>query len=58
MVEYRGYGLSEGVPSEAGLCMDAKAAIDYLHTRADIDLDHIVVFGRSLGKSSLSYALS
>lgn len=35
---YRGYGLSEGKPSEQGLQLDAQAALDYLHTeRTDID---------------------
>lgn len=50
MVEYRGYGLSDGSPSESGLYMDARTAIDYLLTRSDVDTDHIVVFGSSLGK--------
>lgn len=49
MVEYRGYGLSTGAPSEKGLYADARAAIDYLFTRHDLDLTQIVVFGRSLG---------
>ena len=35
MVEYRGYGNSEGEPSQEGLIMDAEAAIEYLrHGRA------------------------
>lgn len=49
MVEYRGYGLSTGQPHERGLCADARAAIDYLFTRHDLDLQQIVLFGRSLG---------
>lgn len=49
MVEYRGYGLSTGVPIERGLYNDARAAIDYLFTRHDLDLSQIVLFGRSLG---------
>ncbi|KAL1117487.1 hypothetical protein AAG570_004810 [Ranatra chinensis] len=49
MVEYRGYGLSKGHPTEAGVCMDAQAAIDYLGGRHDVDHKRIVVFGRSLG---------
>lgn len=49
MVEYRGYGLSSGVPTEKGLYADARAAIDYLFTRHDLDLNQIVLFGRSLG---------
>jgi len=49
LLEYRGYGRSEGSPSEEGLCMDAQAALDYLHTREDIASDRIIIFGRSLG---------
>lgn len=49
LVEYRGYGLSEGVPSEEGLYLDAKASINYLFTRNDINHSEIIVFGRSLG---------
>ncbi|XP_075229147.1 abhydrolase domain containing 13-like protein Bem46 [Lycorma delicatula] len=49
MVEYRGYGLSSGRPSEEGLCMDARAAVDYLSSRKDINHRQIIVFGRSLG---------
>lgn len=49
MVEYRGYGLSSGTPSEAGLYKDALAAIQFLHRRDDICHTKIVLFGRSLG---------
>ena len=34
---YRGYGLSEGSPTEAGLKQDTQAALDYLLTRKDVD---------------------
>ena len=46
---YRGYGLSEGRPSEAALTSDALAIFDWLAKRDDIDPNRIVVFGRSLG---------
>lgn len=49
MLEYRGFGLSQGSPSEEGLYMDARAAIEYLATRNDINSNEIIVFGRSLG---------
>ncbi|KAG7211503.1 hypothetical protein KM043_010772 [Ampulex compressa] len=49
MLEYRGYGLSQGTPSEEGLYMDARAGIDYLSRRTDINTNEIIVFGRSLG---------
>ena len=46
---YRGYGLSEGRPSEAALAADALAIHDQLAKRDDVDASRIVVFGRSLG---------
>lgn len=49
MLEYRGYGFSQGSPSEEGLYMDAQAGIDYLMSRSDVNTDEIIVFGRSLG---------
>ena len=30
LLEYRGYGHSDGTPSEDGIYMDAQAALDYL----------------------------
>lgn len=47
--DYRGYGRSEGKPSEQGLYEDAVAAYEYLLTRQDVQPEHIVLFGRSLG---------
>eukprot|EP00095_Tigriopus_kingsejongensis_P006540 maker-scaffold515_size150689-snap-gene-0.32 protein:Tk06540 transcript:maker-scaffold515_size150689-snap-gene-0.32-mRNA-1 annotation:"abhydrolase domain-containing protein 13" len=49
LLEYRGYGHSDGSPSEEGLYMDAQAGLDYLSSRSDINASKIVVFGRSLG---------
>lgn len=48
-LNYRGYGASEGAPSEAALVADALAAFDALAARADVDPSRIVVVGRSLG---------
>ncbi|EDO36646.1 predicted protein [Nematostella vectensis] len=49
LVEYRGYGKSEGSPSEHGFQLDAQASMDHLLSRTDIDPTQIIVFGRSLG---------
>ncbi|CAI7882888.1 unnamed protein product [Closterium sp. NIES-53] len=49
LLSYRGYGASEGKPTEQGLRLDAQAALDHLLAREDIDVERIVVFGRSLG---------
>jgi pimeloyl-ACP methyl ester carboxylesterase len=51
IVNYRGYGLSEGAPSERALYADAKLIFDYAAARADVDAKRIVVLGRSLGSA-------
>ena len=48
--DYRGYGRSEGSPSEKGLYRDAEAAIAHLASIPGFDSErHLVIFGRSLG---------
>ncbi len=47
--DYRGYGQSQGTPSEQGTYFDAKAALDSLRARGDVPMDQIVYYGRSLG---------
>lgn len=47
--DYRGYGRSQGKPSEDGLYQDATGAYDYLTRVRLIRSERIVVFGRSLG---------
>ncbi|XP_059633181.1 alpha/beta hydrolase domain-containing protein WAV2-like [Cornus florida] len=49
MLSYRGFGASDGYPSQHGITRDAQAALDHLIQRTDIDTSRIVVFGRSLG---------
>ena len=48
-LEYRGYGRSEGKPSEAGVYRDAEAAHEYLVNSKGIDRKVIISFGQSLG---------
>ena len=47
--DYRGFGESEGKPSEQGTYRDARAAWNYLHENRGIAAQQIVIFGRSLG---------
>ncbi|HEX8422962.1 MAG TPA: alpha/beta hydrolase [Pyrinomonadaceae bacterium] len=49
IIDYRGYGKSEGDPSEQGLYDDARAAWDYLTNARGIPASRIVIFGESLG---------
>ena len=49
--DYRGYGRSQGRPTEEGTYRDARAALEYLRARPDVAADRIVYFGRSLGSA-------
>ncbi|HEY5739411.1 MAG TPA: alpha/beta hydrolase [Gammaproteobacteria bacterium] len=51
IIDYRGYGQSEGRSSETGTYRDAEAAWLYLRETRGIGADRIIVFGRSLGAS-------
>jgi pimeloyl-ACP methyl ester carboxylesterase len=48
-MNYRGYGDSEGKPSQKAICRDALYILDTLAAQEKIPLDHIVLMGRSLG---------
>jgi len=48
-VNYRGYGLSGGEPSEHVVLGDARLIYDYAAARPDVDASNIVLLGRSLG---------
>ncbi len=50
-VGYRGYGYSEGIPSEEGLMIDGEAIIEYAftHLADEINIDDLYILGRSLG---------
>lgn len=49
IIDYRGYGKSSGVPSEAGSYIDGDASWSYLVNQLNIDPETIIIFGRSLG---------
>ena len=49
LLDYRGYGLSEGTPTESGVYADARAALRYLTEDRGFPEERIIVFGRSLG---------
>ncbi len=46
--EYRGYRGNPGRPSEDGLYLDGRAALDYLAAR-DVQSGHVVLIGNSIG---------
>lgn len=47
--DYRGYGDSDGTPSEAGTYADAEAAWQYLTATRGANPNNIILYGRSLG---------
>lgn len=58
MYDYRGYGKSEGTPSQAGLVRDARGARAAL-LREGVAAEHVAYFGRSLGAAvTLDLALA
>ena len=57
LFDYRGYGGSEGKPTEVGLRADVRAARSYLLERGDVDASRLVYFGESLG-TALAIALA
>jgi fermentation-respiration switch protein FrsA (DUF1100 family) len=53
LVEYPGYGRSEGSPSQDSIAKTFMTAYDVLSTRQDIDPSRIIFLGRSLGGGAL-----
>jgi fermentation-respiration switch protein FrsA (DUF1100 family) len=49
LLDYRGYGLSEGRPDEGGVYADARAGLDHLTGDRGLPAQRVVLFGRSLG---------
>ena len=51
-VSYRGYGKSEGSPSEEGIYQDGNAVFKYVTEELGVSIDNIIVFGRSIGTAA------
>jgi fermentation-respiration switch protein FrsA (DUF1100 family) len=49
LFDYRGYGGNPGTPTEEGLAADARAAVEYLAGRPEVDPARMVYLGESLG---------
>ncbi|KAI9511255.1 alpha/beta-hydrolase [Russula earlei] len=49
MLSYRGYGHSEGTPSEKGLQIDAQTVLDYVHAHPQLAKTPIILYGQSIG---------
>ena len=57
-MNYRGYGGSQGKPSQKALCRDALHILDTMTDREKIPLEHVVLMGRSLGSGVAVYVAS
>ncbi|MCW3124107.1 MAG: hypothetical protein JWQ38_3599 [Flavipsychrobacter sp.] len=54
MIDYRGYGRSEGTPTESGLHADAAAAVEWLKNNG-LTGNRLMVYGFSLGTAAATY---
>lgn len=55
LFDYRGYGKSEGKPTEAGTYADVEAAWQYLTQERKIPPKKIIIYGESLGGAIATY---
>jgi fermentation-respiration switch protein FrsA (DUF1100 family) len=58
IIDYRGYGQSEGTTSEQGTYLDAEAAWQYLINEKKLTGNNIIVFGRSMGGAVATWLAS
>ncbi|UCZ51396.1 alpha/beta hydrolase [Bacillus shivajii] len=58
LMNYRGYGLSEGSPSEEAMFHDALAIYDHVKNKGNVDETQIAVMGRSMGTGPAVYLSS
>jgi dipeptidyl aminopeptidase/acylaminoacyl peptidase len=49
LIDYRGYGGSEGTPTLNGMYEDGRSAYKYLCSRPDVDTSRIIIYGHSIG---------
>jgi len=57
-MNYRGYGNSQGKPSEASLLADALELYDWIGSQPGVHAQQVVVIGRSLGTGIAAYVAS
>jgi uncharacterized protein len=58
LYDYRGYGKSEGAPSEEGLYADVQAAYDFVAKEKKIPSREIIAYGESLGGAIAAHLAS
>jgi fermentation-respiration switch protein FrsA (DUF1100 family) len=55
LIDYRGFGLSEGKPTLPGALQDIRAGFEYIHARDDTRDKPLYLLGQSLGASMAIY---
>ncbi|KAK9491904.1 Alpha/Beta hydrolase protein [Lipomyces doorenjongii] len=55
LFSYRGYGLSTGKPSEAGIKIDSETVFEYLKKEKELKDTGILLYGQSLGGAAAIY---
>lgn len=55
LINYRGFGLSEGMPTQSNVLADSLFIYDTLASRTDIDASQVVAMGYSLGTGVAVY---
>lgn len=55
-VDYRGYGWSDGAPSEEGLRLDAETTVEYFRAKLKAPNAPLIYWGRSLGSCFAAWA--
>ena len=58
LMDYSGFGKSEGTPTIMGVMQDVEAGLENLLARKDIDPDKVIVFGQSLGGAISVYVVA
>lgn len=58
LINYRGWGLSEGNPTEQNMFSDAIEIYDKLKKQPNVDTTNIIVIGRSMGTGVATYLSS
>ncbi len=58
VLNYRGYGSSQGRPSEAAVLADALTVYDWVSSQPGVDAQRLGIIGRSLGSGIAAYVAS
>lgn len=58
LIDYRGFGLSDGEPSLAGAMIDIQTGLDWLHASGRLQNKPLIVFAQSLGASMTTWVLA